>query len=88
MEKWSQDGGMQSCTCKHLLISLLSSCWNSAGSKAFLDKEVNYSCAAEASPSGSAGCDTGRFVCVIPVFVVNVGSLVASGDQNTLLFIK
>lgn len=34
--------------------------------------------AAEASTSGTAGCDTGRFVFVIPIFVISVGSLAAS----------
>lgn len=33
---------------------------------------------AGASASGSAGCDPGRFVCVVPIFVISVGSLVAS----------
>lgn len=34
--------------------------------------------AAGASTSGSADCDTGRFICVLPTFVTSVGSLLAS----------
>lgn len=77
---WRSGARMEICICKHPLISLLSS-WNSEGMGATLSwikRQTTVMQAAGTSTSGSAGCDTGRFVCVVPTFVISAGSLLAS----------
>lgn len=65
------------CICKHPLISLLSN-WNSEAMGAtlpWIKRQTTVLQSAGASTSGSAGCDTGRFVCLVPTFVISAGSL-------------
>lgn len=74
---WRSGARMEISICKHPLISLLSS-WNSEGMGAtlpWIKRQTTVMQAAGASTSGSAGCDTGKFVCLVPTFVISAGSL-------------